>query len=36
MNFYKEQALELLKTIPANDSRDALESLIHFVTDRSK
>ena len=35
MNFYKEQALASLQTIPSNESRDALESLIHFVTDRN-
>lgn len=36
MNFYKDEALQLLQTLPGNDSREALESLIHFVTDRNK
>lgn len=36
MNFYKQEALHLLKSLPQNESREALESLVHFVTDRNK
>lgn len=36
MNFYKDEALRMLESLPANESRDALRSLIHFVTERNK
>ncbi|MCB0687982.1 MAG: polyprenyl synthetase family protein [Saprospiraceae bacterium] len=36
MNLYKNRALDLLVTLPSNESSQALESLIHFVTERNK
>ena len=36
MNLYKEKALEILIKLPENDSRNALEALIHFATNRTK
>ncbi|MBC7885964.1 MAG: polyprenyl synthetase family protein [Saprospiraceae bacterium] len=31
---YQSQALEILKTFPENESRDALEKLVYFFTSR--
>jgi octaprenyl-diphosphate synthase len=36
MNLYKERSLEILMKLPENDSRNALEALIHFATNRNK
>ena len=36
MNRYKEKSLEILMKLPENDSRNALEALIHFATNRTK
>jgi octaprenyl-diphosphate synthase len=36
MNLYKDRALEILQEFPMSESRNSLESLIHFVTDRNR
>ena len=36
MNAFKQEALDILHTFPANEAREALEALIHFVTERKK
>lgn len=36
MNLYKDRALEILQEFPISESRNSLESLIHFVTDRNR
>lgn len=36
MNSYRDQALEILKTYPSSDYRDALELMVAYVIDRKK
>jgi octaprenyl-diphosphate synthase len=36
MNEYKNKALDILMTFPKNDSRDALEELVIYTTERKK
>jgi octaprenyl-diphosphate synthase len=36
MNFYKGNALQILEDFPAGDAKEALKSLVEFVTDRKK
>jgi len=36
MNEYKDKALALLATFPASESRDSLEKLVTYTTNRKK
>ncbi len=36
MNEYKEEALSILNTFPNSESRDALEKLVFYITERKK
>jgi octaprenyl-diphosphate synthase len=35
MNAYRDEAMEILKTLPQNDANKALEQLVRYTTDRS-
>ncbi|MCL4108665.1 UNVERIFIED_CONTAM: hypothetical protein GTU68_006983 [Idotea baltica] len=36
MNFYKQNALEILESLPENEAKQSLEALIEFTTSRKK
>jgi octaprenyl-diphosphate synthase len=36
MNDFRDEALAILHTFPNNDSRNALEELVHFTINRKK